>query len=110
MAFIYHVCSTRAYLRCIVAIKTDSSLHGLTIIRRHLPRDPSMNIHPLYATGLCMLLIHRVWRTHIRIVKCPCYLIQSIIIPSHRPNMAIVPEAVTAHLTADLERFVYARY
>ena len=73
MAFIYHVCSTRAYLRCIVAIKTDSSLHGLTIIRRHLPRDPSMNIHPLYATGLCMLLI----------------------------------QAVTAHLIADLERFIY---
>ena len=74
MAFIYHVCSTRAYLRCIVAINTDSSLHGLTIIRRHLPRDPSMNIHPLYANGLCMLLIHCVWHTHIRIVKCPCYI------------------------------------
>ena len=28
-------------------------------------------------------------------------LIQSIIIPSHRQNMALIPEAVTAHLTAD---------
>ena len=34
-------------------------------------------------------------------------LIQSISIPSHRQNMAIIPEAVTAHLIADLERFIY---